>query len=156
MVAAYAARFSETHYIVGLIYCARDAARGQNPGFIRFPPSAPHLLGTLFNCRPPCKFGVGSQASWKCSNYETTFTGNGAGLASLEPKPRRTEVISPPEGKQQSQHSVDFIDFERHRPALPFEAVIIAALKLPCRGPRVGGGGVQSSAEPKATLYLPN
>lgn len=123
--------------------------------FHPFPPSARHLLWTLFNCRPPCKFGVGSQASWKCSNYEMTFTGNGAGLASPEPKPRRTEVISSPEGKQQRQHPVDFIDFEWHGLALPFKAVII--LKLPCRGPRVGGGrGVQPSTEPKTTLYLPN
>lgn len=124
-------------------------------GFIRSPPSTWHLLETLFNCRPPCKFGVGSRASWKCSNYEMTFTGNGAGLASLEPKPQRTEVISPPEGKQRRQHPVDFIDFEWHGPALPFKAVIITALKLPCRGPRVGGA-VQSSTEPKTTFYLPN
>lgn len=134
----------------------QDAARGQNAGFICFPPSARHLLGTLFNCRAPWKFGVGSQASWKCSNYEMTFTGNGAALASPEPKPRRTEVISPPEGKQQRQHPVDFIDFDWHGLALLFKAVIIT-VKLPCGGPRVGGGrGVQSSTEPKTTLSLPN
>lgn len=127
-----------------------------NAGFICFPSSARHLLGTLFNCRPPCKFGVGCQASWKCSNYEMTFTGNRAGLASPEPKPRRTEVISTPEGKQQRQHPVEFIDFEWHVPTLPFKAVIITALKLPCRGPRVEMGEVQSSTEPKTALYFPN